>query len=574
MNTHRQLGLNTLAGAKSIEKLSSGNRINRAGDDAAGLAISEKMRAQVKGLNQASRNAQDTISLIQTAEGAMNEVHELLQRGRELAVQASNDTNVLNDKTAIQNEITQITEEINRIAITTEFNGITLLNRKDVSSLDTSNLTNEQRIVFGLKSGWLEESANMISDFFGLQSSSRTISVKFETDAVGGTLAYVTTGWSIVGDEATISTMSLTADLADFVPSNGENGTNALTEAGQLMYNDRIIAHEMVHAVMGDAMGDDYFDLATWFKEGTAEFIHGADERLKSDVVSAGGIANLTNIAVALVNGSRTFGTTVGEESWDYSASYLLTKYVESNLDVGKNFSDIIAEIDDNVNNTDNLWNAIENNTSVSLASFLTDFGGALGDGADYYATLDLQAVGVKEVDTGSIMGSDHGGSAFNAELVVPTGQYNSNPSNFNFVFPVDDGMGAIATGRLTFQIGANANQTISLGMTSVKADDLGIEEINLIENAQEAITKYDVAITTVSNSRSLLGAVQNRLEHTVKNLNQTSENLQASESRIRDVDMASEMMTFTKNNILQQAAQAMLAQANQSPQGVLQLLR
>ncbi len=575
MNTHRQLGINGQGSANSVEKLSSGQRINKSADDAAGLAISEKMRAQVRGLNQASRNALDGISLIQTAEGALGEVHDLLQRGRELAIQAANDANTQDDRHVVQSEIDQIIEEIDRIAETTEFNGISLLNRKDVSSFDTSGLTDEQRIVFGMKSGWLEESAKMISEFYGLDASSRTLPVIFDTDAVGGVLAYVTTGWNVTGDEASISSMTLTVDLADFVPSTGVNGSNSLTEAGSAMYNDRIIAHEMVHAVMGDAMGDDFFDLSTWFKEGTAEFIHGADERLKSDAAAAGGIAAIATIATQLITGARIFGTTGGQESWDYSASYLAVKYIESNLDSGKTFKDIISSIDDNVGTTNNLWGAIEAQTSVTLADFTTNFAAGTNQGAAYYATLDIQGLGVRESDTGAIGGLDHMGvAALNAENVVPTGAYSVNPTNFKLVFPVDDGFGAVATGAIGLQIGANANQRIQVSMTSAKASDLGISDVNLTVNAQDAIGAFDVAIQQISNERALMGAIQNRLEHTIKNLDNSSENLTAAESRIRDVDMAKEMMNFTKNNILQQAAQAMLAQANQAPQGMLQLLR
>ena len=575
MNTHRALGVNTFNQSKSIEKLSSGSRINRAGDDAAGLAISEKMRAQVRGLNQASRNAQDGISLIQTAEGALNEVHSLLQRGRELSVQAANETNTITDRQAVQKEVDQIIQEVDRISTTTEFNGISLLNRKNTSEFDLSGLSDQQRIVFGLKSGWLDESAKMISQYLGLEASNRTISVQFETNAVGGALAYVNTTWSVLGNNATVVGMTLNADLADFVPSTGVNGSNALTEAGSTMYNDRIIAHEMVHAVMADAMGDDFFDLAKWFKEGTAEFIHGADERLKNDVASAGGIANIASIAVDLVTGARTFGTTVGQESWDYSAGYLAVKYLESNLDSGKSFADLIHSIDDNDPSTDNLWNAIEANTSVTLADFVANFAAGTNDGAAYYATLDIQGLGIKETDTGSIQGLDHMGSAaLNAEDIVPTGTYSKNPTNFNFVFPVDDGFGAIASGELNFQIGANANQILSIALGSVTAKDLSIDQVNLVNDAEGSITTFDSAINKVSSERSFLGAVQNRLEHTIKNLDNTSENMLASFSRIRDLDMANEMMDYTKNNILMQTAQIMLAQANNTPQSVLQLLR
>ena len=311
MNAHRQLGINTVNAGKSMEKLSSGLRINRAGDDAAGLAISEKMRAQIRGLDQASRNAQDAISLIQTAEGALNETHSILQRMRELAVQASNDTNESADRKEIQNEINQLTSEVNRIANTTEFNTKKLLN---VAA----------------------------------------------TGSVNGFTASIQVGANN-GQKMQIEIRSMTADAL--------------------------------------------------------------------------GIASAT-----------------------------------TTLSVGASVSGL---------------------------------------------------VGVTTTPTNAAVTS-------NAE--------------------VTDGTSTSAT-------------YYALDVTSH-------------DKAAAAIQVYDNAIKTVSAQRSKLGAFQNRLENTINNLSNASENLQAAESRIRDVDMAKEMMNFSKNNILSQAAQAMLAQANQQPQGVLQLLR
>lgn len=564
-------GLNGNFQSKAIEKLSSGLRINRAGDDAAGLAISEKMRAQVRGLNQASRNSQDGISLIQTAEGALNEVHELLQRGRQLAVQASNGTNTPEDTKSLQDEVIQIKKEVNRIATTTDFNGISLLNRKSVDSFDTSKLSIEQKIVFGMKSGWLEESAKLIYEYFGLDASSRNMPVLFEANSGDGKLAWVSTSFTTVGNSSRVTGITMTVDLSDFSPSVGVDGNNSV---GSYMYNDRIIAHEMVHAVMADAMGDDFIDAPIWFKEGTAEFIHGADERLKNEVNNYGLNAVLAR-AVALVDGSREIGDTPAETSMDYAASYLAVKYIDSRLDPGKTFKDVIAGVNDGNDATNNVWGAVAANTGTDFADFTTNFAGGINAGTAYYATLDLQAVGVKEVDTGSIMGTDHQGTkALNAESVIPTGNYNANPTNFNVTFPVDDGFGDVATGKLEFQIGANESQTMKIGLASVTTKDLSLENVDLTVNAQKAITTFENAISRVSDERALMGALQNRLEHTVKNLDNTSENLQSSESRIRDLDMAKGMMEFTKSNILSQAAQAMLSQANQLPQGVLQILR
>ncbi|MFB4213349.1 flagellin [Shouchella sp. JSM 1781072] len=362
MNAHRQLGANQGMAAKAQEKLSSGLRINRAGDDAAGLAISEKMRAQVRGLDQASRNAQDGISLIQTAEGGLNESQNILQRMRELAVQSANGTNQDTDRDAIQKEITNLTEELDRIADTTKFNDKTLLDGK-----------------------------------------------------VG----------SKVNSDVDVST-TLAAAGVDTVVSNGAKaGTYTIT-------------HDTT--------------------DNTFTITDDADPTKTQTINNPG----------------------TGKQSL--------------------NFNQIGVE--------------------VKTDSAFTD-GTALDD----------------------------------TKVNVAGG------------------------GTLDFQVGANQgpDQKISLSISdmSTGANGLNIANISVAnqDDAETAITSIQDALDKVSTERSNLGAVQNRLEHSISNLNNSSENLQAAESRIRDVDMAKEIMEFTKQNILAQASQSMLAQANQAPQQVLQLL-
>lgn len=376
MNSHRQLNFNNTQSAKNMEKLSSGFRINRAGDDAAGLAISEKMRGQIRGLNMASKNAQDSISLIQTAEGALNETHSILQRMRELAVQSANDTNTTSDRKEIQKEIDQLTAEIDRIGNTTEFNTQKLLN--------------------GEKAGLRDA----VEAEFTLQNNSR----------------------------ADISLATLSSGQKGF----SGTGTVIITKTGV------------------DASGK-----ATYDVKDPLDTLPGV--AFSSGKLSASGLSGIT-----------------------------------------------ITNID-----------KLDTGESVTV----------------------------------SIKGADAG---------------NQNVS-----------------GSLSMQIGANTGQNILIGIEDMRAEAIGVRnasgntlDVTDAKKASAAITTINNAIETVSAQRSKLGAFQNRLEHTINNLGTASENLQAAESRIRDVDMAKEMMTFTKNNILTQAAQAMLAQANQQPQGVLQLLR
>ncbi|EYE88791.1 flagellin [Fervidicella metallireducens AeB] len=294
-------------------------------------------------------------------------------------------------------------------------------------------------------------------------------------------------------------------------------------------------------------MGDDFYDMPTWFKEGTAEFIPGADERLKID-----GLANAKARAKQLINGAAWSGT-----SLDYSAAYLAVKVAASNLSGVNSFKDILSDIKNSDDSGDNTIQAILGRTTF-------------GDITDFENAIDAASFDLDDDDVGSISGSAHGGSSKNAKDVIPTGGLNDNPTNFNVIFPTSISFSA----SLKIQLGANIGQTMDIDLFSVNSGSLGLGSVNVTTAPQEAITKFDDAIKSISTKRANLGAVQNRLEHALAVNENTQENLTASESRIRDVDMAKEMMAFSKKNILTQAAQAILAQANQQPQGVLQLLR
>lgn len=371
--------------SKSLEKLSSGLRINRAADDAAGLAISEKMRNQIKGLDTAVRNSQDAISMIQTAEGGLDEVHSILKRMRELAVQASTETNTDADRVQLANEFTELRDEIDRIAKTTQFN--------------TKNLLD----------GSLKETRD---------AEAKLVAPGSAHFAVG------TTGTTL---------------------SDG----NIILEVGQFT--------------------------------GTAA----STLEVRATLVTAGGTKSwTTNVNAGSV--AVTVGSAQVNITWDTNQ---------------------IADID--------------------------DFGGTLAKGT--------------KVDGGA---------------VAVFGQVTA---------------GSTGVDPLNFHIGANEGQVINIGFESVKADDIGITtgiKIDSQSNAEFAISAIDAAVYKVSAFRSKLGATQNRLEHTVKNLGVASENLTAAESRIRDADMAKVMADFTRQQILMQSGTAMLSQSNQLPQQVLQLLR
>mgnify|MGYP001270371918 CR=1 FL=1 len=439
------MGVNNGAASKNLEKLSSGLKINRAGDDAAGLAISEKMRGQIRGLEMASKNAQDSISLIQTAEGALNETHSILQRMRELAVQASNDTNTDADRAELQKEIEQLTQEIDRIATTTEFNTKTLLTgdygTKAVSSAPTN---------VSVKS-----------------STAETISE--------GTFDIVVTNAAVQGTEVG------NADLSGGVTITKDT-------------NDTIIIN----------------------------------------------------------------GTTIKFEAGSYTADQIVNKLNEYSSKTG-----VTASHDGtNLTLTNNKYgvqtNSISGNAAATLVGTATTTAGE-----DAAITVDGQAVTVSvDANDGRVLTVTSG--ALKGIVLNAKGADNSTAEL------------TVNKDELVMQIGANEGQTLDITIQDMRAASLGVDAIDVstASSATSAITTIDKALSSVSSERAKLGAYQNRLEHTINNLGTSAENLTASESRIRDVDMAKEMMEFTKNNILSQAAQAMLAQANQQPQGVLQLLR
>ncbi|TCI62926.1 flagellin [Exiguobacterium sp. SH0S2] len=452
MNAHRNMSFNTTQTGKSMEKLSSGLRINRAGDDAAGLAISEKMRGQIRGLDQATRNSQDSISLIQTAEGALNETHSILQRMRELAVQSGNDTNTVDDRNEIQKEISQLTSEVDRISATTEFNTKKLLNGESGSKAN-----------FGANANVLMASA---SEQAAAGTYAVTTTVEAEQAATGGTAfgnAAISAGLggpqSIRINNQDISFNAVTGDAAATAANfiNAVNSANVGLTAG------------------GDEGGIDLNSLK-----------FGSDQSITIEASAITAAMGLTTSAVANT-------TAIG-------------------VDVAGTIGGVAAS---------------------GKGTTLSGTGTATG--------VSVTLTNTSAADTAGARG----------DVVV-------------------------TQNALTAQIGANADQNISISISSMSSSDLGIAGLDLTSQsgANSAITLVDNAIKSVSGERSKLGSVQNRLEHTINNLSVGAENLQAAESRVRDVDMAKEMMSFTKNNILNQAAQAMMAQSKSQPEAVLQLLR
>lgn len=548
LNTYRQLSMNNTNSSKSLEKLSSGLRINRAGDDAAGLAISEKMRGQIRGLDQASRNAQDGISMIQTAEGALSETHSILQRMRELAVQASNGTVTDSDRSALQDELNQLTSEINRIGNTTEFNTQKLLNG-GISSSDSAKITKatEAKIVM--------------------------------TGAVSITGATTfATGDKIVVDGQTFAltaanTTAAYASQQDFLEAlkNITSGGVKLSDVVDLTLDGSNVLTIKTKSSGSSSTLDAVFDANTLSgaTARTTNEVEGDPTLMERAGLQATAAISITaDLSIAANDG---FKIKIGSES-----------EVTVTFDEAKTYD---------TDNTD------ENVANAAKDEFIKDLNAALQKaGLDGKVSASLSKDG--EVQLISETGKDLDITSVTGMALANITSTGDAPANIQQVV----GPGAEGSGFTTkFQIGANSGQSMSLTINDMRAAAIGITgnagqdgftdtnsvtngtndikaeaalNISTKDGASTSISVIETAITTVSNERAKLGAVQNRLEHTINNLGTSSENLTAAESRIRDVDMAKEMMEFTKNNILTQAAQAMLAQANQQPQGVLQLLR
>lgn len=544
LNTYNKVTNNSKLKNNSLEKLSSGQRINKAADDAAGLAISEKMRGQIRGLNMAARNVQDGISLIQTADGAMNEVHSILQRGRELSVQACNGTLTQSERKEIGNEINQLTKEIDRIANSTEFNTKKILNfpTYNIDSV-TSNVLN------GLKTGWLEVSAKRIQDIYGL-TPKNDLGVILEQGTLGGVLA-----------DANGSRIRI--ELLDFAPSDGASGNNPYSS--YFAYNDQIVAHELTHSIMMQNMN--MSGLPLWFIEGTAEAIAGADGRLVGDLSG-----NSAQSIVNQINDPSASGSIL------YSCGYVAVRYMDASIRIkgGAGIIDVMGRLAAG----DNLDTAL---ASTGAFTDLNDFKLKFVNDGDEYINGTLAGytgyyINLTNNDAGALGGFDAGvsGSEITREAVIDestaTDTTDGQPLSaygINVIWPEFN-----ISDPFTLHIGANAGQNMILELPMVTADKLGLSEIDIETKSDKAIGIFDNAISAVSSSRAKLGAAQNRLEYTLNNLNNAEENLTAAESRIRDADMAKEMTAFTKGRILEQAAQSMLAQANNLPQAVLQLLQ
>lgn len=485
LNANRQLGMNNSQVSKSLEKLSSGYKINRAGDDASGLAISEKMKAQIKGLETASANSQDGISLIQTAEGALTEVHDMLNRMVELAGKAANGTiDTDTDRAALQDEMNALLDEIDRIAQSTDSNGIKLLD----GSMGGGKT--------GATVSVAADTTRKIGAFDFTVEGQEGLGVKFAAAAAG--THGVAAAWN--GNELTITL-------------TGKTGTDEFTQA------------EIDEAIKN----------ATGTKPEGASDLKVTIDGGKITATADTGAGDITGATATSAKPAYATGT-VGGIKFESTVAGVNPKIAVNAAAAGtvgvtvKEDGEITLNLDSN-----------KTYTKEDINKMLSDAG------------VDVRATEV--------------GTPATATATALTG-----------------GAGLPGEG-LTLQIGATGDEynkvTVSVGDMSSKGlgidnlRDIGIMSQDAASAALDQIKNgADSAINTVSSVRAELGAMQNRLEHTINNLDVAAENMESANSQIRDTDMAKEMMEYTKQNVLTQAAQAMLAQANQQPQSILQLLQ
>ena len=506
MNSNRMLGVTTKTQAKSTEKLSSGYKINRAADDAAGLSISEKMRKQIRGLTQASSNAQDGISAVQTAEGALNEVQDMLQRMNELAVKSANGTNSETDRTYIQNEIDQLTTEIDRVSETTKFNETYLLKGDKSSPKDTN---------FQYK----------------------------EVEVTNQDLYYVENGKVNTLKKGSYKSAVDIAKHDYYTSKDGVQVAEKIEAADKANYADEVdVITDDVYTK--DSNGQ-FVSAKGTVKPGTGAPMYYTLTKGNDGLFTAAVNANPNSTKYAQVKNGKTVYDKDGNE---YAAGAIvddITKYYAS-IKPGILAGDSkVATVDDVVTK-----------------------------GTTQFTDKDGNEIAANGL--GNYINND-------GTLKANSGLYiNGNLATQDDVNKMVDFSKTFDTGALTLKlhVGADAtdNNQISVKIDAMSADGLGVKNLKVDgaddTNAKNAVETIKEAIQKVSTQRSALGAAQNRLEHTISNLDNVVENTTSAESQIRDTDMATEMVKYSNNNILAQAGQAMLAQANQSNQGVLSLLQ
>ena len=682
LNAHRQLTNNNGSVSKNLEKLSSGYRINRAGDDAAGLAISEKMRAQIKGLDTAQKNANDGISLIQTAEGALTETHSMLNRMVELSTQSANGTyDNDTDRANLQKEIESLSSEIDRISAGTNFNGIKLLDGSligskvgitssaagAVSSNSICTLGTSENGVMTKGSATVNHSSKFyVGDIKNNNAVQKTIVINYK-DNLGA-------GKTVTLNVAAGATFDASGIVAAIAGGTDDGDIMTTGKGGQLkdLYDVSLEGNEVVFKAKahgtgltgGDKLDGSKLEVTgivytgfdandvTEAQKHLTEKVNGAAE----NPIALGSASGTATSYQAAVDGSYKVASTkltlttpdklnnalieIGNKKYILKDMAKPDEFVKSDdpnavvVEYNSKTDTTAAKIGDKlaakitadsannggfyatsdgagvltITETATRGNDILNNdkAATDIASQVKLTTRELKAGGKQEGSIDFTAFAAEGFGTANIkvgnktycltsdskINADAGSTVINYaknstadeiatalfDKLKADGVNVTNNNDGTLSFKEVDGKVTSESNGLTMQVGESSDsyQKVSVRVADMSSQGLGLQNLDISkqDGAQEAIDVIKNAINTVSSTRGDLGALQNRLEHTINNLGVTAENMTAAESRVRDVDMAKEMMEYTKNNILVQASQAMLAQANQLPQGVLQLLQ
>ncbi len=559
MSAYRNYTNNVSAMKKNLEKLSSGYKINRAGDDAAGLAISEKMRAQITGLETAQKNAKDGISLVQTAEGALTEVHDMLNRMVELATQSANGTyDNETDRFQLQKEMDQLRDEIDRIADSANFNGIKLLNGDmDGAGTEVVNDVAVTAVADGDQSGAAGAAGVYSFDVkdFEISGAGTATTATLSIDIGGATVTATVTLTDGKASAASVAAAIATAvgggtsvTIANASYTVSIDGTKiTLTQQKAPTSTNQLMTSADMKVTITSSVGNGNNSWDQGLHVDTPAAIEAMNKVAQGKFTLT---ADMVKDGNKLTIGGTEYTFKVGKDGKATGDNVIdLSKYEEGDADLLKKAGEELSKL---VNS--NKSSKFDVTTQGDGVITLTERKGQV----DYGTEWDLK-----------------GGAG-----TAPDGSWNANVKGdaHSGVVTFTSTQAGDPTKGLTLQIGDTADNwnKLKVNIQDMHCDSLDIDSISIADqdSAAIAIDKIKAAINTVSDVRGTLGATQNRLDHTINNLSVMTENIQDAESTIRDVDVAEEMMAYTKNNILIQSAQAMLAQANQVPQGVLQLLQ
>lgn len=551
---------------QSLERLASGSRINSASDDAAGRATAERMQAQVRGKSQALRNINDGVSMLRSLDDAVAQVMDDLQRMRELAVQAKQGTLTSGDRVSLAAEFDALAAEIDRIGETTEFNGVSIAGG---FAKPTYLPAADDALIDKLRSSWLRQSERLIEQHLGLAGDGTGLDVQVASiDGPYNVAAYVQASFYplAVDPSGKGFDQQLVIDSDDFAVFGDRY--------------DRIVAHEMVHAVMNRTVNmvaihdGSTSGVGTWFKEGMAEIVPGADDRVAGTLASGLTTQQIEDRGEELLlqNAEAWGADDVFSTAHDYSVGYVLVRYLHDRISSagGEGIKDVMAYLAANEGSgvDQALQNVAHGGYAGGLADFATDWD---ANGLQFVEAMDLS-----NDDVGALGGFDaDGGEVRDADDVIPDAyDYAEQPlEGFELTWPLVNEIGLEATETVTLNVGSDRGASVDVQLLAISSANLRLDQVDLTDDASFAVGRMDRAIEMVSEAQAEIGALLSRLEIAASAEAAAMENLAAGEGRIRDADFAVEAAAYARSRVLNEVGTALLAQANAVPSVVLTLL-